>query len=43
VGFTRDGVFWVIVEANGGLAILAKTQRIQNGLIASENTCFFLG
>ena len=43
VGFTGNGGFWVIVGATGGLAILAKTQRLQNGQLVSENTCFFLG
>jgi hypothetical protein len=43
VGFTGNGAFWVIVGAAGGLAILAKTQRLQNGQLVSENTCFFLG
>jgi hypothetical protein len=43
VGFTGNGGFWVIVGAAGNLAILAKTQRLQNGQLVSENTCFFLG
>lgn len=42
VGFTANGVYFVIVRGGGGLFIAAAKERLQNGQITSEGTCYFL-